>query len=259
MSSVLAPPHPSTTRALFRAYRESGDPSIRERLILSYAPLVKFVVGRVSVSMPAHVDHEDLVSYGLLGLLSAIERYDPAREAKFETFAIPRIRGAIMDELRSNDWVPRSVRARAKLIERTIRTLTTELGRTPSDPEVAAKLGVTTRRVRRIPRGHRPHRARVPRRRRLPVLGQSRDTRRHASGRDPAPGRVELELQDMHDGLAEAITALPERERLLVTLYYYENLTLREVGQVLGVTESRASQLHTKAMLRLRAIVGSRP
>ena len=259
MSSVLAPPQPSTTRALFRAYRESGDPSIRERLILSYAPLVKFVVGRVSVSMPAHVDHEDLVSYGLLGLLSAIERYDPAREAKFETFAIPRIRGAIMDELRSNDWVPRSVRARAKLIERTIRTLTTALGRTPSDPEVAAKLGVTLEEFDE-------YLADIGRTAPVyldAVVSFSSDS--HETLVDTLPDETllpagsGLELQDMQDGLAEAITALPEREQLLVTLYYYENLTLREVGQVLGVTESRASQLHTKAMLRLRAIVGSPP
>jgi RNA polymerase sigma factor FliA len=259
MSSVLARPHPSTTQALFRAYQESGDPSIRERLILSYAPLVKFVVGRVSVSMPAHVDHEDLLSYGLLGLLTAIERYDPAREAKFETFAIPRIRGAIMDELRSNDWVPRSVRARAKLIERTIRTLTANLGRTPSDAEVAAKLGVTIEEfdeyVADIGRSAPVYLDAV-----VSLSSNSHETLVDTLPDETLlPAGSRLELQDVRDQLAEAITALPERERLLVTLYYYENLTLREVGQVLGVTESRASQLHTKAMLRLRAIVGSRP
>jgi RNA polymerase sigma factor for flagellar operon FliA len=259
MSDVLAPPHPSTTRALFRAYRETSDPSIRERLILSYAPLVKFVVGRVSVSMPAHVDDEDLLSYGLLGLLGAVERYDPDREAKFETYAITRIRGAIMDELRSNDWVPRSVRARAKLIERTIRTLTAELERTPTDSEVAAKLGITVEEFDE-------HLADIGRAAPMyldAVVSQSGDS--HETLVDKLPDETllaagsELELRDVQDQLAEAITALPERERLLVTLYYYENLTLREIGQVLGVTESRASQLHTKAMLRLRAALGSRP
>jgi RNA polymerase sigma factor for flagellar operon FliA len=259
MTSVLAPPHPSTTRALFRAYRESGDPALRERLILSYAPLVKFVVGRVSVSMPAHVDHEDLVSYGLLGLLTAIERYDPDREAKFETFAIPRIRGSIMDELRSNDWVPRSVRARAKLIERTIRTLTADLERTPSDAEVAARLGISLDELDEyladIGRSAPVYLDAV-----VPLPSGTQETLIDTLADETLlPAESGLELQDVQDQLAEAITALPERERLLVTLYYYENLTLRECGEVLGVTESRASQLHTKAMLRLRAIVGRRP
>ena len=259
MTSVLAPPRPSTTRALFRAYRESGDPAIRERLILSYAPLVKFVVGRVSVSMPSHVDQEDLVSYGLLGLLTAIERYDPDREAKFETFAIPRIRGAIMDELRSVDWVPRSVRARAKLIERTIRTLTAELERTPSDAEIAAKLGITLDEfegyLSDIARSSPVYLDAV-----VPYPSGDREALVDTLADESLlPAESGLEREEQSDQLAEAIMSLPERERLLITLYYYEELTLREAGKVLGVTESRASQLHTKAMLRLRAIIGARP
>jgi len=131
------------TQALWQEYRRSGDQGLRDRLILTYAPLVKFVAGRVGASLPAHVDEQDLVSYGLLGLIGAIERYDPGREIKFETFAMARIRGAIIDELRSLDWVPRSVRTRARQIERAIAALEKELMRAPTDAEIAQKLGLT--------------------------------------------------------------------------------------------------------------------
>ena len=127
------------TQALWQEYRKSGDQALRDRLILTYAPLVKFVAGRVGASLPAHVDEQDLVSYGLLGLIGAIERFDPGREIKFETFAMARIRGAIIDELRSLDWVPRSVRTRARQIERAIATLEKELMRAPTDQEIAKK------------------------------------------------------------------------------------------------------------------------
>ena len=131
------------TQTLWQEYQKSNDPELRDRLILTYAPLVKFVAGRVGASLPAHVDEQDLVSYGLLGLIGAIECFDPSREIKFETFAMARIRGAIIDELRSLDWVPRSVRTRARQIERAIAGLEKELHRAPTDEEIAKKLGVT--------------------------------------------------------------------------------------------------------------------
>ena len=131
------------TQTLWQEYQKSNDQELRDRLILTYAPLVKFVAGRVGASLPAHVDEQDLVSYGLLGLIGAIERFDPSREIKFETFAMARIRGAIIDELRSLDWVPRSVRTRARQIERAIAGLEKELHRAPTDEEIAKKLGVT--------------------------------------------------------------------------------------------------------------------
>ena len=131
-------------RALWLEYRARKDPALRDRLIVTYAPLVKYVAGRLGSGLPAHVDDEDLVSYGLLGLISAIERYEPDRDVKFETYAIARIRGAIIDELRALDWVPRSVRSRAREIERAIGELEGKLGRVPSDEEIAAKLGITT-------------------------------------------------------------------------------------------------------------------
>ncbi|HWQ24410.1 MAG TPA: RNA polymerase sigma factor WhiG [Gaiellaceae bacterium] len=241
-------------RAMWLEYRRSRDRALRDRLILSYAPLVKFVAGRVSASLPSHVDEQDLVSYGLLGLIGAIERYDPSREIKFETFAMARIRGAIIDELRSLDWVPRSVRTRARQIERAIAALEKELIRAPTDEEIARRLGVSPEELDasllEISRSSVAA---------LDELWSPSGTGDQISLIDtiedetgPSP-EVTLEETEVKEALAEAISSLPEREKLVVTLYYYEELTLREIGEVLGVTESRVSQLHTKAILRLKA------
>ena len=204
---------------------------------------------------PAHVDENDLVSYGLLGLISAIERYDPERDVKFETYAITRIKGAIIDELRAMDWVPRSVRARAREIERAMASLEAQLHRAPTDAEIAEKIGITEEELEDSLHGHRALLDRRARRgvddlvlRRRPGgadrhdRGHRRPRCRRRPRRDRDPG-----------GAAESIAALPEREKIVITLYYYEELTLREIGDVLGVTESRVSQLHTKAILRLRS------
>ena len=242
------------TQTLWLDYRESRDQLLRDRLILTYAPLVKFVAGRVGASLPSHVDEQDLVSYGLLGLIGAIERFDPGREIKFETFAMARIRGAIIDELRSLDWVPRSVRTRARQIERAIAALEKELLRAPTDEEIAKKLGVTKDELEdsltEISRSSVAALDELW----SPSGGGDQialiDTIEDESGPDP---EMSLEQAEVKEALAEAISGLPEREKLVVTLYYYEELTLREIGEVLGVTESRVSQLHTKAILRLKA------
>ena len=242
------------TYNLWQEYRSTGDQHVRDRLILTYAPLVKFVAGRVGASLPAHVDEQDLVSYGLLGLIGAIERYDPDREIKFETFAMARIRGAIIDELRSLDWVPRSVRTRARQIERAIQVLERELMRAPTDDEIAQKLGVSPDELEESLR--EISRTSVAALDELwsPTGGGDQialiDTIEDETGPDP---EFSLEQTEIREALAEAISGLPEREKLVVTLYYYEELTLREIGEVLGVTESRVSQLHTKAILRLKA------
>jgi RNA polymerase sigma factor FliA len=243
------------TQALWQDYRRTRDRALRDRLILTYAPLVKFVAGRLGASLPAHVDDQDLVSYGLLGLIGAIERFDPDREIKFETYAIARIKGAIIDELRALDWVPRSVRARARDIERAIAELEKKLHRAPTDEEIASKLGMTEDELGAS----------------LTEISRSSiaalDELWTVSGSDgdqvalidtiedteaPDPQRS-LSHTEMKEAIADAIARLPEREKLVVTLYYYEELTLREIGEVLGVTESRVSQLHTKAILRLKA------
>ena len=242
------------TQTLWHDYRKSRDQHVRDRLILTYAPLVKFVAGRVGASLPSHVDEQDLVSYGLLGLIGAIERFDPDREIKFETFAMARIRGAIIDELRSLDWVPRSVRTRARQIERAITGLEKELMRAPTDIEIAKKLGVTSEELEE--NLHEISRSSIAALDELwsPSGGGDQisliDTIEDEFGPDP---EVSLEQTEIREALAEAISGLPEREKLVVTLYYYEELTLREIGDVLGVTESRVSQLHTKAILRLKA------
>ncbi|GIU95012.1 MAG: RNA polymerase sigma factor WhiG [Gaiellaceae bacterium] len=242
------------TQALWQAYRASGDQEARDRLILTYAPLVKFVAGRVGASLPSHVDEQDLVSYGLLGLIGAIERFDPDREIKFETFAIARIRGAIIDELRSLDWVPRSVRTRARQIEQAIAALEKELLRAPTDEEIAKKLGISLAELEESLREiSRTSVAALDELWSPSGTGDQVsliDTIEDESGPDP---ELSLEQTEVREALAEAISGLPEREKLVVTLYYYEELTLREIGEVLGVTESRVSQLHTKAILRMKA------
>ena len=245
------------TGALWLAYRKTGDRALRDRLILTYAPLVKFVAGRLGSGLPAHVDEGDLVSYGLLGLIGAIERFDPEREIKFETYAITRIRGAIIDELRALDWVPRSVRARARDIERAIAELEKRLHRAPNDEEIATKLGLTQDELdTSLSEISRSSIAALDELWTVSSGGDQIaliDTIEDPQGLEPQSALAETELKE---ALAESISRLPEREKLVVTLYYYEELTLREIGEVLGVTESRVSQLHTKAILRLKARLG---
>ena len=242
------------TQAIWLEFSRTRDKSIRDRLILTYAPLVKYVAGRLGSGLPAHVDEGDLVSYGLLGLISAIERYDPSRDIKFETYAIARIKGAIIDELRALDWVPRSVRSRAREIERAIAELEAKTGLAPTDEQIAAKIGISVDELEEsltdISRSSIAAHDEL-----WSLSGEGdqislMDTIEDETG--PRP-EAALDQTEMREALADAIARLPEREKLVVTLYYYEELTLREIGEVLGVTESRVSQLHTKAILRLKA------
>jgi RNA polymerase sigma factor for flagellar operon FliA len=243
------------TQSLWLQYRKTGDQAIRDRLILTYAPLVKYVAGRLGSGLPAHVDEGDLVSYGLLGLIGAIERYEPDRDVKFETYAIARIKGAIIDELRAMDWVPRSVRSRAREIERAIAALEAKLGRAPTDEEIAGKLEITTEELEdSLAEISRSSIAALDELWTVSGSGGDQialiDTIEDTEAPDP---QGTLSQTEMKEAIADAIARLPEREKLVVTLYYYEELTLREIGEVLGVTESRVSQLHTKAILRLKA------
>jgi RNA polymerase sigma factor for flagellar operon FliA len=242
-------------KELWRRCKEEGDERARERLVVAYSPLVKYVAGRMAAGLPSHVDEGDLISYGLIGLIGSIERYDLDRDIKFETFAVSRIKGAIIDELRSLDWVPRSVRSKARDVEKTHSLLENRLGRAPTEEEMAQKLGVDVEDFRNT----------------LPEIANSSvlalddlwtvadpdggqvsllDTIRDPHAVDPEEAIDTVELKDR---LAEAIESLPDRERLVIALYYYETLTLREIGEVLGVTESRVSQLHTKAVLGMRS------
>jgi RNA polymerase sigma factor for flagellar operon FliA len=245
------------TNQLWRQYRLQKDQKLRDRLILTYAPLVKYVAGRLGSGLPAHVDEGDLVSYGLLGLISAIERYDPDRDVKFETYAIARIKGSIIDELRQMDWVPRSVRARAREIERAMTELEAKMGRAPTEEEIAKKLGVSQDDLQdSLLEISRTSIAALDELWTASSSGDQValiDTIEDTQGPEP---QTALAATETREALGEAISRLPEREKLVVTLYYYEELTLREIGEVLGVTESRVSQLHTKAILRLKARLG---
>jgi RNA polymerase sigma factor for flagellar operon FliA len=248
-------------RELWRRCKLDDDERARERLVVAYSPLVKYVAGRMASGLPSHVEEADLISYGLMGLIGAIERFEPEREIKFETYAVSRIKGAIIDELRSLDWVPRSVRSKARDVERTHQKLENTLQRAPTEEEMAAELGLSLEDFRDVlldianssvlalddlwtiadPEGGQ-----------VSLL----DTIKDPNAIDP---QSELDSAEVKDRLAEAIESLPERERLVVALYYYENLTLREIGEVLGVTESRVSQLHTKAVLGLRSALQPTP
>src|SRR4029079_15936200 len=242
------------TRVLWQEFKRTGDRGLRDRLFLTYAPLVKYVSGRLGSGLPAHVEEGDLVSYGLLGLIGAIERFDPDRDIKFETYAIARIKGSIIDELRSMDWVPRSVRSRAREIERAIAELESRLGRAPSDEEISGKLGISEDELNEsLTEISRTSIAALDELwtvsaggDTIALIGTIEDTQ----GPNPQSALAETELKE---AVGEAIARLPEREKLVVTLYYYEELTLREIGEVIGVTEARVSQLHTKAVLRLKA------
>jgi RNA polymerase sigma factor FliA len=242
-------------RDLWRKYKGSGDQRARERLVVAYSPLVKYVAGRMATGLPAHVDEADLISYGLGGLISAIERFDMSREIRFETYAITRIKGAILDELRALDWVPRSVRARARQIERANVKLEARFQRVPSEEELAVELEMTVEEFRDALLQIANSAVSA-----LDELWTSSDSSGDSVSlldtlRDPAaadPERI-VDQNEVRDRIAEAVARLPEREKLVIALYYYENLTLREIGEVLRVTESRVSQLHTKAVLGLRS------
>jgi RNA polymerase sigma factor for flagellar operon FliA len=240
---------------LWAEYKRTSSRELRDKLIVRYAPLVKYVAGRVSVGLPHSIEQSDLVSYGIFGLIDAIEKFDTERNIKFETYAITRIKGAIIDELRSIDWVPRSVRAKARAIEKAYAKLEALLLRTPSDAEVAAELQISEEdlqnqfsqisfvgivaldEVLSSAGGER---------------GESTTLGDTLADRGDGP-MAAFEVEEMKQLLAGAINRLGDREKIVLTLYYYEGLTLAEIGQVLGVTESRVCQIHTKAVLQLRS------
>ena len=238
---------------IWREFKEEASPSARETLILHYAPLVKYVAGRIGAGLPQSVEQADLVSNGMFGLMDALDKYDPGREVKFETYSIPRIRGAIIDELRAMDWVPRSVRSKAREVEKAHTQLESKLGREPNEDEVAEHLGMSRQELHEV----------VTQISLVSVMaldetvgsdekGEQRsllDTLADAASADPTSG---LEGQEMRGMLSAAINQLTEREKVVVTLYYFEGLTLAEIGEILGVTESRICQIHTKAVGALR-------
>ena len=258
--STRQPASPDELNELARLWEEFKQNEVsgaregaRERLILHYAPLVKYVASRVATGLPASVDQADLVSYGMFGLIDALEKFDPGRGNKFETYAIPRIKGAIIDELRAMDWVPRSVRFKAREIEKAYSDLESIHKRGPTEKEVAARLGVTLRELHDVI--NQISFVQVLQLDEILSVGSDRgeqvsllDTLADR-GTDPTTA---LEGEETRGLLAAAINSLSEREKIVVTLYYFEGLTLAEIGDILGVTESRVCQIHTKAVGQLR-------
>jgi RNA polymerase sigma factor for flagellar operon FliA len=239
---------------LWRDYKQTKEEKLRERLILHYSPLVKYVAGRVGVGLPPNIEQADLVSYGIFGLIDAIEKFDLERAIKFETYAISRIKGAIIDELRSIDWIPRSVRYKAREVEKAYAALEAKLHRSPTEAEVAEELGIKLEDLHTI--FSQVSFVNVVALDELLTAGGEKgdklslvDTLEDTKAEDPVAA---FETEETKYLLAKAINTLPEREKIVVTLYYYEGLTLAEIGQVLGVTESRICQMHTKAVLQLR-------
>lgn len=237
---------------LWSRHKELPDRQTRDRLILHYSPLVKYVASRMLARLPDSVDHADLVSYGILGLIDAIEKFDMARGVKFETYAVPRIRGAILDELRSIDWVPRSVRAKARAADHAYSKLEHVLRRSPTDEELAAEMGISSSELDTLLR----QTARAGVLQLDDVLFSGGGPGERTLG-DTIPDSSEgpqsrVESAETRRLLARAISRLPDRERTVLTLYYYEGLNLSEIGEILGVTESRACQIHTKAVGQLR-------
>jgi len=225
----------------------------REEVIKRYSPMIKYVANRIAMRLPPHIEVDDLISVGVLGLMDAISKYDSSRGAKFKTYAEFRVRGAILDELRSMDWVPRSIRQKASQVDKVVLNLQAKLRRAPEDEEVAKEMGLsleqfhdTLNETKSIPVFS------------LEDLGISKESADQQSlldclaGKADADPQTQIRLIELKEIIAKAIDALPEKERLMVSLYYYEELTMKEIGAVLDITESRVSQIHSKAVYRLR-------
>ena len=250
-------PQADAITKLWDDFKTSGSMDARNRLVVHYSPLVKYVAGRLSAGLPNSIEQADLVSYGMFGLIDAINKFEPARGNKFETYAMSRIRGSIIDELRSIDWVPRSLRAKARAVEKAYTKLEHELLRTPSDAEVAEELGTTEEELQNVFTqisffGLVALEETVS-------VGAERSESVTLGDTIPDPGLGPVgafEVQETKQILAQALNRLPEREKIVLTLYYYEGLTLGEIGGILGITESRVCQIHTKAVIQLRSKLG---
>ena len=239
---------------LWADYKSSESQGARDGLIVHYSPLVKYVAGRVSAGLPHSIEQADLVSYGIFGLIDAIDKFDPGRNIKFETYAIARIKGAIIDELRSIDWVPRSVRSKARAVEKAYAKLEASLLRTPSDAEVAVEMGISERELHNVFQ-QVSFVGLIALDEMLSVSGErGESTTLGDTIADKEDGPMAaFEVEETKEVLADAINRLGDREKIVLTLYYYEGLTLAEIGDVLGVTESRVCQIHSKAVLQLRS------
>ena len=231
--------HDESVLTVWRDFQRTREPQLRNRLVVQYSPLVKYVAGRMRSRLPHSVDQDDLVSDGVIGLMDAIERFDPSRGLSFQTFAVPRIRGAIIDGLRAMDFVPRSVRDKVRAVQQATLALEERLGRLPEDDEVARELGLPVQQVRDLNRQASSNHANLDDFELADELA--------------AAAEASVEEGDVTASLRRVIGELNERDQVVIALYYFEGLTLAEIGRVLGVTESRISQVHSRATSILRA------
>lgn len=242
-------------KKLLEEYAVTKSPEAREKIILEYAPLVKMVAGRLSMYLGYNVEYDDLVSYGIFGLIDAIDKFDYLKEVKFETYASLRIRGAILDQIRKMDWIPRTIRQRQKKIDAVIKEIEVTTGRTASDEEIAKGLGISEDEY-------------LDWQSQMKITGVvslneymeqgsdvSQDHSRHTTSRFTSP-EEQIEKEELTQVLGEALQLLTEKEQKVITLYYYEELTLKEISNILEVSESRISQLHTRALQKMKTKMG---
>lgn len=243
-------------KKLWTEYDKSRTPELREKIILEYAPLVKLVAGRLSMYLGYNVEYDDLVSYGIFGLIDAIDKYDYAKEVKFETYASLRIRGAILDQIRKMDWIPRTIRQKQKRIDAVCKDIETRLGRSATDKEIASELGISDdeylewqsqMKITNVVslNEYMEQGAEVP------AEGNQFSTARFDSPEE------NIEKEELKKVLEESLEQLTEKEKKVILLYYYEDLTLKEISNVLEVSESRISQLHTRALQKMKTKMGN--
>ena len=247
-----------TEQELWVKYKQDGSQSAREQLILDYVPLVKHIVGKVIVSIPDKYSFDDLVNYGILGLMDALERFDPERGVKFSTYAVPRIKGSIYDEVRKDDWVPQAVRKKSKQFTTALMKLEKQLGRKPTDDEIKAELGLNSKQYQKM-----LSEINIPENVSLEKIISFKDNDTLTikdlvkDEKEEQPEQV-FDYNKMKEILGIAIDKLPRKEKLVVSLYYYEDLTLQEIGDIMELTPARISQLHTKSIFRLRGYLGQK-
>ncbi|MCM1086808.1 MAG: FliA/WhiG family RNA polymerase sigma factor [Muribaculaceae bacterium] len=242
-------------KKLWEEYEKTKAPEVREKIILEYAPLVKLVAGRLSMYLGYNVEYEDLVSYGVFGLIDAIDKFDTLKDVKFETYASLRIRGAILDQIRKMDWIPRTIRQKQKKIDAVIREIETKHGRSATDDEIAAGLGITNDEY--IDWQSQMKVTNIVSLNEFMEQGSEipNDNNSHSTQFD-GPEEV-IEKEELKRILAESLETLTEKERKVILLYYYEDLTLKEISSILEVSESRISQLHTRALQKMKVRLGS--
>jgi RNA polymerase sigma factor for flagellar operon FliA len=239
--------------ALWKNYKKNtNNAKLREQLILKYLHLVRYVVSRMPITLPISIATEDLISYGTMGLMEAVERFDPERGLKFETYAVTRIRGSIIDQLRFQDWIPRGVRRRSKELMQTMQSMEEELGRQPTDDELAERMGISKQKLHVMLSETQNLMLSLDDTLGNDMSGSSMTLLDMVEDKNSPDPQGEFEAGELRKRLAQAIASLPEREKLLIALYYHENMTLREIGDIICVSESRACQLHAQAILRLR-------